>query len=62
VLTELSTRHGVSRIVAGCTELHLLAPAYAGETEFNRRFTIIDPLTTLAKKIQEEMLATSLCA
>jgi aspartate racemase len=61
-LGEIAERHGVSRIVAGCTELHLLAPGYAGQTEFNQRFEIVDPLTTLARRIREQTNETTLRA
>jgi aspartate racemase len=62
VLSRIAASHNVRKIIAGCTELHLLSPQHAGETEFNQRFEIIDPLVTLARRIAEERYATTLCA
>ena len=60
--TCLTIASAIACRVAGCTELHLLAPGYAGQTEFNERFEIVDPLTTLAKRIREQTNETTLRA
>lgn len=61
VLGRLAHRHGVSAILAGCTELHLLAPAYAGQTPLNRTYEFLDPLTAVARRCMEEEYATAVC-
>lgn len=62
-LHSIASRLRVDAIIAGCTELHLLAPAAAGTNRLNEDFEFIDPLSAIAGRfLKEEEYATTVCA
>jgi len=54
VLLNICQNHGVNKLIAGCTELHLVSQACAGPNPFNQNIEVIDPLATVANRCIEE--------